>query len=97
MLTREMILSFLSEHKDDLAQNYGITSIGLFGSYARNEQHEQSDIDLAIEMESENTFRSFFALKVYLEKAFQRTVDLGMAHTLKPAVKSSVEKEIIYV
>jgi len=47
-VTKEEILTFLREHKDELRQKYAVTKIGLFGSYARGTAHQNSDIDLAI-------------------------------------------------
>ena len=71
--------------------------MGLFGSYARDEQKENSDIDLAVEIESSNKFRSFFGLKYYLEDSFSNKLDLGIESALKPIVKQHILKEIIYV
>lgn len=97
MTNRSHILHFLKEHKNELEERFGVTKIGLFGSYARNEQHTNSDIDLAVELQSENKFRSFFALKEYLEHALHTSIDLGIESTLKPVVKTSIQEEIIYV
>ncbi len=91
------ILDFLSTHKKELKDRFGLVKIGLFGSYARDEQTKDSDIDLVVEIESKNKFRSFFALKQYLENNLQHKVDMGIESTLKPLVKKYIEKEIKYV
>jgi len=96
-MTKEEILTFLREKKPYLSRNFGVQSIGLFGSYVRNEAKENSDIDIVVEIESDNKFRSFFNLKYYLEEHFQKNVDLGIESTLKPIVKKRIEKEIMYV
>lgn len=96
-MTRAFILDFLKEHKDELHQKFGLTKIGLFGSYARGDENIESDIDLAIEISSKNSFRSFFELKNYLEDNFHKKVDLGIESSLKPIVREYVSKEIIYV
>ncbi len=96
-MTKDEILAFLHEHKHEFYTNYGVTKIGLFGSFARNEATENSDIDIAVEIESQNKFRSFFAFKYYLEKHFKQKVDLGIESTLKPVARKYIEKEIIYV
>jgi predicted nucleotidyltransferase len=96
-MTRAFILDFLHSHKSYLEKEFGLTKIGLFGSYAREEAHSKSDVDIAVEINSPNKFRSFFALKVYLEKHLNLTVDLGIESTLKPIVKQQIEDEIIYV
>ncbi len=72
--------------------------IGLFGSYARDEQKQESDIDIAIELKKDKkNIHIFFALKREIESLFHKQVDLGIESTLKPIVKKIVEKEIIYV
>ena len=96
-MTRAFILDFLHSHKSYLEKEFGLTKIGLFGSYAREEAHSKSDVDIAVEINSPNKFRSFFALKAYLEKHLNLAVDLGIESTLKPIVKQQIEDEIIYV
>jgi len=96
-MTKAFILEFLSKHKEELFEKYGVTKIGLFGSYAREEAKVDSDIDIAVEIESSNKFRSFFGLLHYLEDQLDAKIDLGIESTLKPAVKKYVLKDIIYV
>lgn len=96
-MTQKFILDFLKKHKTELKENFGVVKIGLFGSYARDEATPKSDIDIAVEIKSKNSFRSFFALLYFLENGLKNKVDLGIEHSLKPAVKESILKEIIYV
>jgi hypothetical protein len=95
-MTKVDILDFLSSHKEELAHKYGVTKIGLFGSYARDEQREDSDIDIAVEIESTNKFRSFFNLKYFLEENLHKKIDLGIEGALKPIAKKYIEREILY-
>ncbi len=97
IITREEILHFLRSQTNQLRETYGVTRIGLFGSYARNEAKKESDIDLAVEIQSANKYRSFFGLKRHLEESFNHKVDLGIESTLKPIVKQHILKNIIYV
>jgi predicted nucleotidyltransferase len=96
-MNKTFIINFLKTHKQELRDQFGLQKIGLFGSYARDEQTEESDIDIAVEIESTNKFRSFFALKRYLEDNLHKKVDLGIESTLKPTVKSYITKDMIYV
>ena len=96
IMTKTVILDFLRSHKDEMYEKFGLIKIGLFGSYVRGEQREDSDIDLAVEIESSNKFRSFFGLKAYLEDALQKKIDLGVESSIKPIVKKYIEKEIEY-
>ncbi|MBT1076768.1 nucleotidyltransferase family protein [Geobacter benzoatilyticus] len=92
------IIMFLQKHKDELAQRFGVVSVGLFGSYARGEAREDSDIDIAIELTPDKkSLSNFLGIRRYLEEQFGKTVDLGIESTLKPLVRELVAKEIIHV
>ena len=96
-MTKIYILNFLQAHRQELFENFGVVKIGLFGSYARDEAISTSDIDIAVEIESKNSFRSFFSLLHFLEDGLQQKIDLGIEHSLKPIAKNKILKEIIYV
>ena len=96
-MTRDDILDFLKTHKQEMHERFGVTQIGLFGSYARGDAREDSDIDLAIELEGDRLFRKFFALELFLKTRLNKEIDLGIASALKPIVRDSIAKEIQYV
>ena len=95
-MNKQEIIEFLISHKQELHEKYGVTKIGLFGSYARDEAEEDSDIDIAVEIKSKNKFRSFFGLKKHLEENLKNKVDLGIESTLKPIAREYILKEMIY-
>ena len=95
-MTKSEILSFLTEKKSFLKQHFNIDSIGLFGSYARDEATPQSDIDLAI-VTTTKSFSNRYKLKNYLEEALGKSVDLGYLDSLRTYIKKEIQKEIIYV
>ncbi len=98
MLDKAQILSFLKEHKEDFQKRFGVTKMGLFGSYARGTAQEESDIDIAIEMDKKfKKIRFFLSLERELEGIFHKKVDLGIESSLKPEAQKFIEKEIIYV
>ena len=96
-MTREQILDFLKQHKQEMHDHFGVTKIGLFGSYVRGTAREDSDIDIAVELEGDRLFRKFFALESFLKSSLQKEIDLGIESTLKKIVRERVAKEIQYV
>lgn len=79
-MTKAFILHFLSQHKSDFFQKYGVTKISLFGSYVCDDFKEGRDIDTAIEILNEKKSLSiFFSLKRELESAFNLKVDWRIA------------------
>lgn len=97
-ISKEQILGFFKEHKQEFEQHYGVKSIGLFGSIVRDELREDSDIDIAIEMDlAKKNLRNFMAFQKLLEEEFGRRIDLGIESSLKDFVRRRIAKEIIYV
>lgn len=97
-MTREKILDYLNQNKDYIKGKYGITKIGLLGSYARGEEKGRSDIDIIIEIEkSKKNIHTFFAFKRELEAEFGKKIDLGIESAIKPIIREAIQKEIVYV
>ena len=95
-MTKEYILNFLSSHKQELQDNFSLTKIGLFGSYAKNIANENSDIDIVIESDKKDFFLRE-DLKDYLELHFKLPVDIGYLDSIREYYKTKIEKDIIYV
>ncbi|MCM2266024.1 MAG: nucleotidyltransferase family protein [Desulfuromonadales bacterium] len=96
-MTREEILVFLTDHKAEMAERFGVTSLGIAGSIARGDATENSDIDIIVDLQSRNKFRSFFGLLHYLQDALPHKIDLATEASLKPLVREQVMKDIRYV
>jgi len=98
MLNRLEILRFLNENKELFQKQYGIRKIGLFGSYARGEQTDQSDVDILIDMavDTENIFDKRLQLKEALMQHFVKNVDICHERAIKPVFKELVFKDAIY-
>ena len=94
-MTRDEILRTLQELKPILIEEFGVKKIGLFGSYATNEQTESSDIDLIVDMPSE--FDRYYDLKDLLQQRLQKEIDLGLEKSIRRFIKNKIQNEIIYV
>ncbi|MFA7091695.1 MAG: nucleotidyltransferase domain-containing protein [Arcobacteraceae bacterium] len=95
-MTKEDILNFLRTHKQELQNTFSLTKIGLFGSYAKDMAHENSDIDIVIESNKKDFFLRE-DLKEYLESNFKLPVDVGYLDSIRTYYKNKIEKDIIYV
>ncbi|HRD79595.1 MAG TPA: nucleotidyltransferase domain-containing protein [Saprospiraceae bacterium] len=93
MTERDKILSFLEQRKSELFSEYQLIRIGLFGSFARNEATEDSDIDLLVEFEpdTENLSEKKSRIKSL------REVDICREKYIKPYFKSQILESAIYV
>ena len=98
MIRREEIIAYLQENKEIFHDLYGIRKIGLFGSFARNEQTDNSDLDILIEMDSksENIFDKRMQLQELLMEKFSRKVDICHEQAIKPAFRNLIMKDAIY-
>ena len=98
-MTKEEILAYLKSKQQFFYDNFGIKFIGLFGSFSRDEAKDFSDIDILYDIEENKKLSMFKYLKVnsLLEEFFNRKVDLVRDETVKPQVKSYIEKDLIYV
>lgn len=99
MNNKKEILDFLQTNRQYIVEKYHITKLGLFGSFARDEQNENSDVDVLIEIEdgTKNIHDMKVSLNQYLSKAFNRSVDLAREKYLKPYAKDLILKDTIYV
>jgi predicted nucleotidyltransferase len=99
MVERDEILSFLREKKDVLFSEYQLIKIGLFGSFARNEGTEDSDIDLIVEFQPDtgNLSEKKSKIKDLVANKFNRKVDLCREKYIKPYFKSQILQTAIYV
>ena len=100
MLTREKAVKLLQETHPYLAAEFGVSKIGLFGSYAKGQSDETSDVDIIVEFERPIGFR-FVELVDYLENLLGRRVDVltpaGIQNIRIKQVARSITRSIVYV
>ena len=80
-----------------ILKKYGVTRAGIFGSVVRGEAREESDIDILVEIESRMSLIDFAGLKLELEEALGRKVDLGEYSVIKPIIKEQILKEEVSI
>jgi hypothetical protein len=95
-MKREQAIHILKQHEQSL-KDFGIKSLSIFGSVARDEAHPDSDIDILAEFSEPPTFDRYMDLKFFLEDHLDHTVDLVSPKMLKPQIRQTVEKEAIRV
>lgn len=96
MLTQNEIIIKLRSLKPELHKDFAVQEIGLFGSFADNSFTEESDIDILVAFEKPIGWK-FFSLELYLEKVFNRKIDLTTKNALKKQIKDAILNQVIYI
>lgn len=97
-MNRQFVLDTLSQQRDEIMRTYGLRRLAIFGSIARDEFGEDSDLDVLIEFnEGEATFEHYMDLKFHLEDHFGVKVDLVTEYSLRPEFRSYVEQDAIEI
>jgi uncharacterized protein len=96
MIDKEHITKALKDNKVDLATRYHLTSIGIFGSFTREDFHDDSDIDILIDYDQPLGIE-FIDLAEELEKILNHKVDLVSKNGVKLKYLKEIQKDLIYV
>ena len=95
-MTKKIILNYLLSHKQEFKDKYAVEKIGLFGSYARGDESEESDIDIFVKMKPD--LLDMVGLKLQMEEELSKKVDLIREHkNMKPLLIKMIQKDIAYV
>lgn len=92
-MDRETALARLSSLLPELRARFGVRELAVFGSVARDEATDASDLDLIVDFEGPATFDAFMGLKLFLEDTLAVRVDLATRPSLKPRLKARIEAE----
>jgi predicted nucleotidyltransferase len=96
-LEKTDIVSFLRNNKDKI-NSFGVHKIGLFGSFVKDEQGKNSDIDILVEFGSDYlTYENYINLALYLEDNLERRIDLVTRDSLSPYIGPHILEEVEYV
>ena len=96
-MKQDAVLQLLKQKNAEMERKFGVKSLLLFGSVARDEANPASDVDLLVEFNRPVGYFGLFALQDYLEKLLGCSVDLGTPDSLKPYVRERVMGELIRV
>ena len=96
-MRKEEVLKLLTRHKPELVRRFGIADLALFGSTARDEATDASDVDVMVEFEGRSTAKRYFGVQFYLEDLLDRPVDLVQKDVVRAELKPYIEKDLIHV
>jgi uncharacterized protein len=92
-----LVLRKLRELLPALSDRYYVQELGVFGSYVRQEQHDDSDLDILVTFSEAPSLLKFIELENYLSDVFGVKVDLVMKDSLKPVIGKQILKEVMQV
>ena len=95
-MNKKEILDYLKSNKQILKDNFHLVKIGLFGSFARGDATNTSDIDIIVKFNKPIGW-DFILLKEYLEDILNREVDLVTEEAIKFQMKKGILQEVIYI
>lgn len=90
-------IEILKKNENSIKKKYGVKKIGVFGSFARGEGKEDSDVDILVDFKNGcKTFDNYMELKFFLEDLFSRSIDLVTMEALRPQLKDDILQEVVY-
>jgi uncharacterized protein len=96
-MKRDVVLRVLTAEKDDLRERFGVKSLAIFGSVARDEATDTSDVDLLAEFNRPVGYFALIGLQEHLESLLGCKVDVGTPRSLKPRIRDNILRECVHV
>ena len=96
-MNRDDVLNVLRAHKPILSQRFGVAELALFGSFARDQAKDTSDIDILVRFDGPATSKAYFGTQFYLEDLLGHPVDLVTNKALRAELRPYVEREAVDV
>ncbi|MXW53733.1 MAG: nucleotidyltransferase family protein [Gammaproteobacteria bacterium] len=97
VLKRNEILSVLRTHKKVLMERFGVAELAIFGSFARDEAENGSDLDILVRFNGRSTFKGYFGTQFYIEDLLGVEVDLVTDTSLRSELRPYIEQELVRV
>ena len=94
-MNRATILNQLQERESELSRRFGVASLTLFGSFARDQATEHSDVDVLVSFDDAPDMKSILGVQSYLEEILGRTVDLVLWDELREEIRPHVQRDIL--
>jgi predicted nucleotidyltransferase len=96
-MDKQIVISRLREHAEEIRRRFLVRNLSVFGSFARDEATDSSDVDVLVSFDRPATFDIFMDLKFYLEELLGKGVDLVTDKALRPQLRKSIQEELINV
>ncbi len=96
-MTRAEVLERLRAHRPALAERFGVVELAVFGSFARDEATDESDLDILVRFDTPPNWRAYFGAQFYLEDLLQRPVELATREDVRAEMRPQVEREAVDV
>ena len=96
-MNRDEALDLLRAHKTVLAERFGVTGLALFGSFARDQAPDHSDIDILVEFDTSPDWKTYFGAVSYLEDILGRPVDMATISEVRKEIRPFVERDAVHV
>ena len=96
-MRRADVIALVSARREEIVRRFGVRSLSLFGSMARDEARPDSDVDVLVEFEGPTTFDGHMGLLVFLEDLLGCRVDVVTAKGLKPRLRPLIDQDLVRV
>jgi predicted nucleotidyltransferase len=98
MLNKEAVIDTLRRNRGIFREKYGILELYLYGSFARNNASNESDVDVLLDAPRKyKKYKNYLEMKYFLQKEFNREVDLVYMDSLNPLIKEEIKEETIKI
>lgn len=96
-MDRADIIAILTQHKPELQRRFGVSHMALFGSRARDQAREDSDVDVLVGFDGPSNSARYFGVQFYLEDLLGCPVDLVSDNALRPQLRDALKRDAIHV
>jgi predicted nucleotidyltransferase len=96
-MRRADVLALIAARRHEIIDYFGVRSLSLFGSVARDEAGPESDVDVLVEFEGPTTFDGHMGLQIFLEDLLGCRVDVVTATGLKPRLRPLIDPDLVRV